>query len=223
MTCPEYQNLLPAFHRGELTEGDSLSLRQHLPSCPACSMENEKVLTVERSLQRIRVMQPVLPGGDAMAREIIQHIRSVSSPGESDGRWDWLTGLFALVQRPAARISYALIVCFSLGMFMVQQGETLTRVSGLEESIARKQGVRLDMRYTLDPARAQTIADIGRFSSLPTLEAGALVLDRQTVTRVLALLERQILPGIRPPGPSAEERSVLESTLREIKKSLWIR
>ena len=220
MTCSDWQNLLPAFHRGELTGDETQNLREHLRFCADCSTENERVASVERYLHHIRAIQPVVPDGDSMTAEILQRILPQQ---RENGLWSWADELSVFLLRPGVRTVYAMIACFLLGMFLYQQGETFARVRGLEERIAQKKGVRIDVRFTLDAARAQAIAGIGHFPLPTAAERGLIVLDRQAVTKGLVLLERQFLPGLRLPGPSKEERSVLESTFREMKKSLWIR
>lgn len=223
MTCPEYQNLLPAFHRAELKEEEARILRRHLSSCMSCSLENERVMTVERSVQRIRAIQPIPPDGDVMTAEVMQRIRSMRSSRQDQDARGWLAELFSFVQRPEVRMAYAMVVSLSLGLFVYQQGETFARVRGLEERIAQKKGIRMDIRFTLDAAQAQAIINLGQFSLPPALEREFIVLDRQTVAKGLAFMEQQVLPGLRFPEPSASQRSTLESTLREIKRTLWIR
>lgn len=220
MTCSDWQSLLPAFHRGELTGDESQGLGAHLRFCTTCSAENERVARVEHYLYHLRAIQPVVPDGESMTAEILQRVLPQQ---RENGLWHWVDELSLFLLRPGVRTVYAMIICCLLGLFLYQQGETFARVRGLEERIAQKKGVHIDVRFTLDAGRVQAIAGIGQFSLPTAVESGIIVLDRQTVTKGLVLLERQFLPGLRLPGPSEEERSMLESTFREMKKSLRIR
>lgn len=198
MTCNESRRLLSLYRQGELSAEETRAVKEHLGSCPACSRVERELETVNETIRRIRLQEPILDDQVRFSSEVMSEL----SRGASRQERTWIEILLLPAERPAVRALMLAVVILAVVSFGAQTYETLANVHQIEVRFSRQQATTGKERvcYEVDLSQVRVTReqeDLLLMAKILSQAGSRVLITDETLKGIWSFVNRHSMTGNR--------------------------